>query len=55
MPGDEIDGPALIAHVKAHLAAYKAPKRIVVVGTVGRAANGKLDYKQLRASAIADA
>ena len=53
--GDEIDGPALIAHVKAHLAAYKAPKRIVVVGTVGRAANGKLDYKQLRASAIADA
>ena len=27
-PGDEVDSAALIAHVKQHLAAYKAPKRI---------------------------
>ncbi len=51
-PGDEIDGAALIAHVKAHLAAYKAPKRVVAVHTVGRAANGKLDYKRLTAHAV---
>ena len=37
----------LIAHVKRHLAAYKAPKRVVFVDTVGRANNGKLDYKAL--------
>ena len=49
--GDIIDGEALRAHVKAHLAAYKAPKRIIVVTTVGRAANGKLDYKALKAQA----
>jgi acyl-CoA synthetase (AMP-forming)/AMP-acid ligase II len=42
----------LIAHVKTSLAAYKAPKRIFVVDTVGRAPNGKLDYKVLTASAL---
>jgi acyl-CoA synthetase (AMP-forming)/AMP-acid ligase II len=52
--GDEVDPAELIAHVKARLAAYKAPKRVVVVSTVGRAANGKLDYKQLRSDALAD-
>ena len=50
-PGDEIDGPTLIAHVKAHLAAYKAPKRVFAIDTVGRAANGKLDYKRLTSEA----
>ena len=47
-----VDEAALIAHVKSRLAAYKAPKRIVAVPTIGRAANGKLDYKQLRSAAI---
>ena len=28
-PGDDVDEAALIAHVKSHLAAYKAPKRVV--------------------------
>ena len=46
-PGESVDEAALIAHVRAHLAAYKAPKRIFPVDTVGRAANGKLDYKRL--------
>jgi acyl-CoA synthetase (AMP-forming)/AMP-acid ligase II len=50
-PGHEVDGPALIAHVKAHLAHYKAPKRVFDVSTIGRAPNGKLDYKALKAHA----
>jgi acyl-CoA synthetase (AMP-forming)/AMP-acid ligase II len=50
-PGATIDADAVIAHVKQKLAAYKAPKRIVVVDTIGRAANGKVDYKRLRAEA----
>jgi len=52
--GDTIDGPTLIDHVKSKLAAYKAPKRIIPVDTVGRAANGKLDYNKLKADAVAD-
>jgi acyl-CoA synthetase (AMP-forming)/AMP-acid ligase II len=50
-PGAELDAEALRDHVKAHLAAYKAPKRVVDISTVGRAANGKLDYKALKAFA----
>lgn len=44
----------LVAHVKAHLAHYKAPKRVVIVDKVPRAPNGKADYaaaKELAASA----
>jgi fatty-acyl-CoA synthase len=40
-------------HVKAHLAAYKAPRELVVVDTIGRAPNGKVDYKRLKAHAVA--
>ncbi|MFZ9230224.1 MAG: AMP-binding protein [Ilumatobacteraceae bacterium] len=47
LPGRAIDETELIGHVKSHLAAYKAPKRVVFVDTVGRAGNGKLDYKSL--------
>jgi fatty-acyl-CoA synthase len=43
-----LDEQALINHVKEHLASYKAPKRIVPVDTIGRAPNGKVDYKRLR-------
>ncbi len=50
-PGDEVDSAVLIAHVKAHLAAYKAPKRVFAIDTIGRAANGKLDYKRLTSEA----
>ena len=53
--GDEVDSAALIAHVKQHLAAYKAPKRIFAIDTIGRAANGKLDYKRLASEAAARA
>jgi 3-oxocholest-4-en-26-oate---CoA ligase len=39
-------------HVKQHLAAYKAPRHLVVVDTIGRAPNGKVDYKRLKGEAI---
>jgi acyl-CoA synthetase (AMP-forming)/AMP-acid ligase II len=51
--GHEVDEAALIAHVKSHLAHYKAPKRVLAIATVGRAPNGKLDYKRLNADAVA--
>jgi 3-oxocholest-4-en-26-oate---CoA ligase len=41
------DVEPLIHHVRAHLAHYKAPRRIVFVDTLGRAPNGKLDYRRL--------
>ena len=52
--GDTVNEGALIAHVKEHLAGYKAPKRVIAIGTVGRAANGKLDYQALRQLAITE-
>ena len=51
-PGEVVDVDAVIAHVKTTLAAYKAPRRIVVVDTIGRAANGKVDYKRLKSDAM---
>jgi len=50
--GASIDAAALISHVKGRLAGYKAPKQVVEVSSIGRAANGKLDYKRLRADAL---
>ena len=40
-----VDEAALRDHVKAHLAAYKAPKRILAANMPLRAPNGKADYK----------
>jgi 3-oxocholest-4-en-26-oate---CoA ligase len=51
-PGDTLDEAALIAHVRLHLAAFKSPKRIVEIDTIGRAANGKLNYKSLKEAAL---
>jgi acyl-CoA synthetase (AMP-forming)/AMP-acid ligase II len=39
---------SLIAHVKEHLASYKAPKRMFRITSIGRAANGKIDYKAIQ-------
>lgn len=50
-PGVVCDTDELIAHVKGVLAAYKAPKRVIVVDDLGRAPNGKLDYRNLLALA----
>ncbi len=51
-PGLDIDEALLIAHVRQTLAAYKSPKRILEVDTIGRAPNGKLDYKRLKSEAL---
>jgi fatty-acyl-CoA synthase len=47
-----VDPGELIAHVKAHLAHYKAPKQVLEIDTIGRAPNGKVDYKRMRAFAL---
>ena len=52
-PGAELDEGAVIAGVKATLAGYKAPKRVHAFATLDRAANGKADYKALKARAAA--
>lgn len=43
--GQHFDEDALKAHVRAHLAGYKTPKRILVGAVPFRAPNGKADYK----------
>jgi fatty-acyl-CoA synthase len=52
-PGASVDEAEVIAHVKQHLAAYKAPKRVLTTETIGRAPNGKVDYQAVRAFAEA--
>jgi fatty-acyl-CoA synthase len=44
----------VIAHVKANLASYKAPKRVMFVDSLGRSPAGKLDYPGLREKALAE-
>jgi fatty-acyl-CoA synthase len=46
--GAELDEADLVAHVKGKLATYKAPKHVLVIDTIGRAPNGKVDYKRLK-------
>lgn len=43
---------ALIDHVKASLASYKAPRRVLVLDSLGRGPNGKLDHQRLREIAV---
>ena len=48
--GATVPGEAeLIGHVKDLLAHYKAPRRVRCVLTIGRAPNGKVDYKRHKA------
>lgn len=42
----------LIAHVRKQLAAYKSPKRVILVAKVPRAPNGKADYAAAKAIAM---
>ena len=46
--GQRIDADALSAHCRATLAAYKVPKRVVVVNSLERSPAGKADYQHLR-------
>ena len=52
-PGPEgiADEADIINHVKAKLSSFKAPKRVLTVDTIGRAPNGKVDYKRLKQEA----
>jgi fatty-acyl-CoA synthase len=45
--GAAFDEEELRAHVRARLAGYKCPKRVLRVDSLGRAANGKADYKRI--------
>ena len=51
-PGQAIDDAVLIDHVKGRLAAYKAPRGVLEVTSVGRSPAGKVDYSRLRQEAI---
>ena len=51
--GSVLDEADLIGEVRRSLAAYKAPKRVLAVPTIGRAANGKVDYKRIKSEATA--
>jgi fatty-acyl-CoA synthase len=46
--GETPELSGLSEHVRSSLAAYKAPRHLVVVDTIGRAPNGKVDYKRLK-------
>ncbi len=50
-PGAALDEAELQAHVRGHLAGYKTPKRILFKDSLGRASNGKADYKGITAFA----
>jgi acyl-CoA synthetase (AMP-forming)/AMP-acid ligase II len=43
----------LSQHVRTTLAGYKAPRDLVLVDSIGRAPNGKVDYKAVKDRAIA--
>jgi acyl-CoA synthetase (AMP-forming)/AMP-acid ligase II len=46
------DEGALITWVREQLAAYKAPRRVLFVDTIGRSPSGKVDYRRLRGYAV---
>ena len=47
-PGAALDEAVLRGHVRARLAGYKSPKRVLAVERMFRAPNGKADYKRAR-------
>jgi len=54
-PGQSAAEASLRDHVREHLAAYKVPKRIFAVESLGRSPSGKMDYKGVTAVAISRA
>ena len=47
-PGMTATSDELVAHVKGHLAGFKAPRHVVIVDSVQRTPAGKLDYRALQ-------
>ena len=54
MPGCTIVEGDIVAHVRSALAGFKAPRHVVVVESINRAPNGKVDYNALRARAVSE-
>jgi acyl-CoA synthetase (AMP-forming)/AMP-acid ligase II len=52
-PGAQWDEADLVGWTKTRLAAYKAPRRVIGIDTIGRSPSGKVDYKRLRDHALA--
>jgi len=50
--GATVDERDVIEHVRGRLARYKAPRKVVVVDSIGRSPAGKVDYKALRELAM---
>jgi acyl-CoA synthetase (AMP-forming)/AMP-acid ligase II len=53
---DGVAAPTLLElteHVRGTLAGYKAPRELVLVDSIGRAPNGKVDYKAIKDHAVA--
>jgi len=50
--GRSLSEAEVVASVKAQLAGYKAPRRVVFVAAVPRAPNGKADYRTAKALAL---
>jgi acyl-CoA synthetase (AMP-forming)/AMP-acid ligase II len=46
------DAGVLSEWARASLAGYKVPRHLITVGSIGRAPNGKVDYRRLREVAI---
>lgn len=51
-PGHQPTLDELSEHVKERLASYKAPRHLVVIPSIGRAPNGKVDYKRWKEHAV---
>ncbi len=50
--GADVDESAIADHVRAQLASYKAPRRVVFVDSVYRSPSGKADYRWAREAAL---
>lgn len=50
--GGQVDEDTLRAFVRTQLAPYKAPKRVLFKDNLGRAPNGKADYKGIKTFAL---
>jgi len=49
--GSELDPEELKAALQSRLAGYKIPRHLVIVESIGRAANGKVDQARWKAEA----
>jgi 3-oxocholest-4-en-26-oate---CoA ligase len=52
--GADADPGGLIEHVKGHLSHYKAPRHVLIVGSIPRAPNGKMDYATVKNLLVAE-